>query len=365
MSKVKDEKVLIHPQEEQLTKEEQEILAELQKQNGSANNESKAKAKKEQEKKYRAIQIVVKVAVYTFLTLFALFMLLPFWFMIMTSLKHPNTYNQELTAGALKMFTGTPTFVNFRIILGGNLTGAQLSSLAEDLQSIVVSKSHNFLPYFLNTIIVAGVSTIFTVITTVLCAFAFARLDFKGKNVLFAILLATMMVPGEMMIITNYQTTVGIGWADTFAALIFVHGVSVFYIFQLRMTFQQIPNELFLAAKVDGFGEFQYLRRVMIPIAMPTIVTITILNVMGSWNAYIWPTLIASGNNTFLESTFGIKHTMRLVSNGLMSLFTSDFSSFDTVKIAGSMIISSPLLVVFIFFRKYIMRGVSRSGIKG
>jgi multiple sugar transport system permease protein len=324
-----------------------------------------AAAEAKKPKNDKAGRIIGKIFTYLFLTIFALFMLLPFWFMIMTSLKHPSTYNQELTAGALKLFTGTPTFVNFRIILGGNLTQAQLNSLESQLQTIVQTKSHNFLPYFLNTIIVAGVSTIFTVVTTVLSAFAFARLDFKGKNVLFTILLATMMVPGEMMLITNYQTTVGIGWGNTFAALIFVHGVSVFYIFQLRMTFQQIPNELFLAAKVDGFGEFNYLWRVMIPIAMPTIVTITILNVMGSWNAYIWPTLIASGNNAAFESWFGIEHTMKLVSNGLMSLFTSEFSSYDTVKIAGSMIISSPLLVVFIFFRKYIMRGVSRSGIKG
>lgn len=329
-----------------------------------ANLEAAAAAAKKP-KNDKAGRIISKIFIYLFLTIFALFMLLPFWFMIMTSLKHPSTYNQELTAGALKLFTGTPTFVNFRIILGGNLTQAQLNSLESQLQTIVQTKSHNFLPYFLNTIIVAGVSTIFTIVTTVLSAFAFARLDFKGKNVLFTILLATMMVPGEMMLITNYQTTVGIGWGNTFAALIFVHGVSVFYIFQLRMTFQQIPNELFLAAKVDGFGEFNYLWRVMIPIAMPTIVTITILNVMGSWNAYIWPTLIASGNNAAFEQWFGIKHTMKLVSNGLMSLFTSEFSSYDTVKIAGSMIISSPLLVVFIFFRKYIMRGVSRSGIKG
>ncbi|MGI6644541.1 MAG: carbohydrate ABC transporter permease [Bacilli bacterium] len=345
--------------EETLTVEEMTALEKIE----QSQRENLTTYKKPKENK--GSRIVIKILIYLFLTLFALFILVPFWFMIVTSLKHPTTYNKEVTEGALKLFTGTPTFINFRIILGGNLSQAQLNSLGTQLSTIVQSKAHNFLPYFLNTIIVALISTLFTVFTTILCAFAFARLEFKGKNVLFAILLATMMVPGEMMIITNFQTTVGIGWTNTFAALIFVHGVSVFYIFQLRMTFQQIPNELFLASKVDGFGEFNYLWRVMIPIAMPTIVTITILNVMGAWNAFIWPNLIATGNNAPLENWFGVKHTMKLVSNGLMSLFTSEFSSHDTVKIAGSMIISSPLLIVFIFFRKYIMRGVSRSGIKG
>ncbi len=343
-----------------LTPEEQGVLAEVE---NTADDRFIPSFEKTKEYKTRAI--VVKVITYVFLSIFALFMLLPFWFMISVSLKAPLEYAREVTTG-LKLFTTNPTLINFEIILGGSIEGRE-SLLPSQLLNVITTSSGkiNFLPYFLNTIIVALISTMFTIITTVLASFAFARLDFKGKNFLFSILLATMMVPGEMMLITNYQTTVGIGWENSFAALIFVHGVSVFYIFYLRQTFQQIPNELFLAAKVDGYGEFRYLWRVMIPIAMPTIVTVLILNVMGSWNAFIWPTLIANGNNSFLYQNFGIEHSMKLVSNGLMSLFTSEFSSFDTVKIAGSMIISAPLLIIFIMFRKYIMTGVSRSGIKG
>lgn len=343
-----------------LTPEEEVVLATVEN-----NGDSRFLPSFEKTREYKTRAIIMKVITYLFLSLFAFFMLLPFWFMIAVSLKGPIEYANEITGG-LKLFPTNPTLVNFQIILGGNIDGQEHLLPSQLIKEVIDSSGKvNFLPYFLNTIIVAIISTVFTIVTTVLASFAFARLDFKGKNILFSILLATMMVPGEMMLITNYQTAVGIGWANTFAALIFVHGVSVFYIFYLRQTFQQIPNELFLAAKVDGYGEFRYLWRVMIPIAMPTIVTIIILNVMGSWNAFIWPTLIANGSNSFLYNNFGIEHSMKLVSNGLMSLFTSDFRSYDTVKIAGSMIISAPLLVIFIFFRKYIMTGVSRSGIKG
>lgn len=321
-------------------------------------------------KEYKTRAIVVKIITYTFLTLFAFFMLLPFWFMISVSVKTPLEYQREVSTG-LRLFTANPSFVNFRIVLGMDLKDP-LKEMNEALLNIVeTSQERSFIPYFLNTIIVAVVSTVFTIVTTVLASFAFARLEFKGKNFLFAILLATMMIPGEMMLITNIQTAKWLGWENTYRALIFVHGVSVFYIFYLRQTFQQIPNELFLAAKVDGYGEFSYLWRVMIPIGMPTIVTIIILNVMGSWNAFIWPTLIAQGYNPTIQKLFKklfkyeYNHTMRLVSNGLMSTFTGQFASYDTVKIAASMIVTAPLLLVFVFFRKYIMSGVSRSGIKG
>ena len=172
------------------------------------------------------------------------------------------------------------------------------------------------------------------------------------------------MIPGEMMMITNFQTTMSLNWKDTFAALIFVHGVSVFYIFYLRQTFQQIPNELFLAAKVDGYGHFSYLWKCMIPIAMPTIVTIMILSLMGAWNAYIWPQLVASGKHPWLFGKY--THDMHLVSNGLMAKFQStEFSSDDPAKVTGSLFATIPLFIFFLIFRKYIMRGVSRSGIKG
>lgn len=287
---------------------------------------------------YKVRKVIRNILSYGFLSIFAFFMLIPFWFMIMTSLKSEVAYQNEQIAGILRLIPEVVVWDNYASIFG---------------------TSGNFGQYFLNTFIVATLSTAFTVVTTVFASFAFARLDFKGKDFIFTILLATMMVPGEMMLITNYQTAMSLGWKDTYQALILVHGVSVFYIFYLRQTFQQIPNELYLAAKVDGYGEFNYLFRVMIPIGSPTIVTIIILGVMGAWNAYIWPNLIASGTNPI----FG--NSMKLVSNGLMSLFTSEFSSRDTVKIAGSVVVTLPLFIFFLVFRKYIMRGVSRSGIKG
>ncbi len=351
--------------EASLSEEEKKALAEIEAPATPKEDDERFLPSYAKVKSFKTVGILVKILTYAFLTLFAFIILAPFIFMISTSLTDPIAYNGAITSGTVSLITTSPSLINFRVILSLVEPGsAAFDALPADLRNTIIGGAINFTPYFINTIIVAVVSTAFTVVTTVMTSFAFARLDFKGKNALFALLLATMMVPGEMMIITNYQTTVGLGWDNTFMALIFVHGVSVFYIFQLRQTFQQIPNELFLAAKVDGYGEFRYLWRVMLPLGMPTVVTITILNVMGSWNAYIWPQLIANGNNqTFYN--WGIEWTMRLVSNGLMSLFTSDYRSFDTVKIAGSMIISAPLLVVFIFFRKYIMRGVSRSGIKG
>jgi multiple sugar transport system permease protein len=279
-----------------------------------------------------------QVFLYLFVSTFALFMIVPFWFMIVTSLKDLSDFRFEQATGSLNFFPSEPTWANYTAVFGAR---------------------GNFGIFYWNTIVVSVLGTTLTVVTTILSAFAFARLEFKGKNFLFMILLATLMIPGEMFIITNFQTALALGWQNTFRALILVNGVSVFYIFFLRQTFQQIPNELFLAAKVDGYGEFRYLLRVMIPIASPAIVTIVILNLMGAWNAFIWPTLIANGNNPITGQT------MRLVANGLMALFQSEFSSEDTVKIAGSMVVTAPLFVFFLFFRKYIMRGVSRSGIKG
>ena len=294
---------------------------------------------------YKARKIVTQVLLYAFLTLVGLFILLPFWYMIITSFKSTSAFEDEELSGKLVFFLTSKnfSFEQFKKVFSGNF---------------------NFGIFYLNTVIVAVASTAFTVVTSVLAAFAFARVNFKGKDALFTILLGTMMVPGEMMMMTNYQTTVQLGWQNTFAALILVHGVSVFYIFYLRQTFQQIPNELFLAAKVDGYGHFQYLWKCMIPIAMPTIVTILILSLMGAWNAFIWPTLIASGKNSVLAQ-MGIDHSMLLVSNGLMSQFTGEFNNDTPARITGSLFATVPLFIFFLIFRKYIMRGVSRSGIKG
>ena len=209
---------------------------------------------------------------------------------------------------------------------------------------------------FKNTVIVGVVSTILSLVVTILSAFAFARLEFKGKNILFGALLATMMIPGEMFTITNYITVVKFQWLNTYTALIVPFLVSVFYIYLLRQNFMQIPNELYLAAKVDGTSDFKYLCKVMIPLALPTIISITILKMMGAWNSYVWPRLVANDE------------MHKLVSNGLRGLAFTDAATNETnypQQMAAVAIVSAPLFAVFIFLRKYIMKGVSRSGIKG
>lgn len=295
---------------------------------------------------YKTRTIILKVLVYLFLTIFAVFMLFPFVIMVIGSLVNAESFKSfSQTADFSYLGFQNFGFSNFQAVFTMSISG----------------KGASFPTFFLNTVIVAVCSTAVTVITAVLAAFAFARLNFKGKDALFAFLLATMMIPGEMMVITNFMTVNEFDWMNTFAALILVHGVSVFYIFYLRQTFQQIPNELYLAAKVDGVGDLGYLVKVMVPIAMPTITTILILSMMGAWNSFVWPNLVANGGWKYDKS-----HSMMLVSNGLRNMFASELGAkYDAIKIAGSMVITLPLFIVFICFRKYIMSGVSRSGIKG
>ena len=207
---------------------------------------------------------------------------------------------------------------------------------------------------FLNTLYVGLVSTILSLVITVLSAFAFARLEFKGKNVLFAALLATMMIPGELFTITNYITVSNLGWKNTYTVLIVPFLVSVFYIYLLRQNFMQIPNELYLAAKVDGTSDIKYLWKVMIPLSLPTLISITILKMMGAWNSYIWPRLVANDE------------AHQMITNGLRNAFTETTGDVNyPVQMAAVAIVSLPLFLVFVFLRKYIMKGVSRSGIKG
>ncbi len=315
-----------------------------------------------QMRRYKANHILHNILVYGFLTIVGIFIVIPFIYMIIASFRNPEAFDRE---DAFHQFVLFPEWWNAAL----NAPNYTIDNFVTVFTYQSASGSTiNFGLYYANTIFVSFVSTIFTIATSVLAAFAFARCEFKGKNLLFTILLATMMIPGEMMVITNYQTVKSIGWENTYSALIFVHGVSVFYIFYLRQTFQQIPNELFLAAKVDGYGHFKYLWRVMIPIASPTIVTIAILSLMGSWNAYVWPNLVANGKYKN-AGLFGLKEgwSMWLVSNGLMNLFTNSDTGLDhqTVRIAGSVIVTAPLFVFFLIFRKFIMKGVSRSGIKG
>ena len=278
----------------------------------------------------RVGKVLVNVALYAFLGVMALIVLFPFYWMLSSSLKSMAEYNASVPT----LFPHDVQFFNYK----DAFTAASLGRL------------------FVNTLYVGLVSTILSLVITVLSAFAFARLEFKGKNAMFAALLATMMIPGELFTITNYVTVFNFGWMHTFTALIVPFLVSVFYIYLLRQNFLQIPNELYLAAKVDGTSDLKYLWKVMIPLALPTLISITILKMMGSWNSYIWPRLVANDD----------KHL--LITNGLMKANFSDAAEGMVnypVQMAAVAIVSAPLFLVFIFLRKYIMKGVSRSGIKG
>ncbi len=280
----------------------------------------------------KVMKVIRTICVYLFLGFMALIILFPFYWMINSSLKTLEEYKWQV-----------PSFVP-KTIVWGNYKEA--------------FKAGNLAVLFVNTLYVGIVSTVLSLVITVLSAFAFARLEFKGKNALFAALLATMMIPGELFTITNYITVSKLGWTTgdtgTYAVLIIPFLVSVFYIYLLRQNFLQIPNELYLAAKVDGTSDIKYLWKVMIPLSLPTLISITILKMMGAWNSYIWPKLVAKDT----------AHT--LISSGLRNAFTD--ANNDTnypVQMAAVALVSLPLFLVFVFLRKYIMKGVSRSGIKG
>ena len=274
----------------------------------------------------RVGKIIAQIIAYSFLTVMALIIIFPFYWMIISSLKTLPEYMNSDTFFPLKI-----DFMNY-------------------VEAFEDAELHWL---FLRTAFVGIVSTLLSLVITVLSAFAFARLEFKGKNVLFAALLATMMIPGDLFTITNYKTVMDFKWQDNYLALIIPFLVSVFYIYLLRQNFLQIPNELYLAAKVDGTSDIKYLWRVMIPLSYPTLISITILKMMGAWNTYKWPQLVAS--------------KIPLITNGLRNAsFGDDPMNPDIpVQMAAVFIVSIPLFLVFVFLRKYIMKGVSRSGIKG
>ena len=276
----------------------------------------------------RVIKGIVKAGTYAFLLLMALIVLFPFYWMIISSLKTLEEYRMS-----------TPTFWPRKIMFSNYAEAFTAASLGR---------------LFFNTMYVGIVSTILSLIITVLSAFAFARLEFKGRDAMFGLLLATMMIPGELFTITNYGTMTLLGWMNTYTVLIVPFLVSVFYIYLLRQNFLQIPNELYLAAKVDGTSDLKYLWKVMIPLALPTLISITILKMMGAWNSYIWPRLVANDE------------AHRMITNGLRNAFTASTGDVNyPVQMAAVALVSLPLFLVFIFLRKYIMAGVSRSGIKG
>ena len=278
----------------------------------------------------RVLQVLSKILVYGFLGVMALIVIFPFYFMIISSLKDMNEYRRAVP-------TLVPEFFDVM-----------------NYVEVFTSKDLLLGRLFWNTMLVGIVSTVLSLIITIISAFAFARLEFKGKNALFAALLGTMMIPGELFTITNFQTIYYFEWKNTYTVLIVPFLVSIFYIYLLRQNFLQIPNELYLAAKVDGCGDFKYLCKVMIPLALPTIISITILKMMGAWNSYMWPRLVANDD------------AHRLITNGLRTAFTNAEGVTDVpVQMAAVAVVSFPLFLVFIFLRKYIMKGVSRSGIKG
>ena len=323
----------------------------------------------------KVAKIFGQIMVYAFLGIMALIVLFPFYFMIVSSLKSLEEYRlavPTLIPESWKYTNYTDILIPYEWAEANGLVGTLVSADA-------ATNDFDLFTLFRNTMYVGIVSTIFSVVITVLSAFAFARLNFKGKNMLFAALLGTMMIPGELFTITNYATvmTQG-GWFPTFfnglgnmfglfgpdfqlpmidssyAALIIPFLVSVFYIYLLRQNFLQIPNELYLAAKVDGTSDFKYLCKVMIPLSLPTIISITILKMMGAWNSYMWPRLVANDA------------AHRLITNGLRNAFNDVSGNTDYPRqMAAVALVSLPLFLVFIFLRKYIMKGVSRSGIKG
>lgn len=283
--------------------------------------------------KQKVVKFFVQFGLYLFLGVMAFIVLFPFYWMIISSFKTIAEYE----AFTPTLYPHSPSIQGFRAVFTTEGLGRA----------------------FLNTFYVGIISTILSLIITVLSAFAFARLEFKGKGFLFACLLATMMIPGELFTITNFQTIMDWGWRNTYKVLVVPFLVSVFYIYLLKQNFMQIPNELYLAAKIDGTTDLKYLWKVMVPLALPTLISITILKMMGAWNTYMWPNLVASDKEHWLI-TLAIRKTD----------FTNSTSEVGAVanfpaQMAAVTLVSLPLFMVFIFLRKYIMKGVSRSGIKG
>ncbi len=281
------------------------------------------------EKRAKARSTAFKIIIYAFLAIWALVVLFPFYWMILTSIKSYGAYNSEYIP---QFFTLAPTLENY--------TSA--------FTAVPLAK------YFLNTIIFTVLTTAIMLIVIVPAAFAFARLDFKGKNLLFTLFLALMMIPTELVVITNYITVTELDLRDTFTGLVLPSVTSVFYIYLLKENFEQIPDELYYAAKVDGTSDFKYLWKVTLPICGPTVVTVTILKVIECWNSYVWPRLVTT------------QPDMYLVSNGIQEIRENGFGRENIpAMMAAVVVISVPLIILFFVFRKKIMAGVARGGMKG
>ncbi|MBO6297801.1 MAG: carbohydrate ABC transporter permease [Lachnospiraceae bacterium] len=280
-------------------------------------------------KKNKTGTIVKTALLYLGLTLWSIVVLFPFYWMILTSVKSYSSYNAEYVP---KLYTLAPTIRNY----------------IDAFTAVPLAR------YFLNTLVFTVLTTALMLFVTVLSAFAFARLRFRGKDIVFAFFLSLMMIPNELVVITNYVTVTDLDLRNSFAGLILPSVASVFYIYLLKENFEQIPEELYKAAKVDGTSDWRYLWKVMIPICRPTIVTITILKVIECWNSYIWPRLITDDAMYFL------------VSNGIQEIRENGFGRENIpAMMAAVVVISLPLVVLFLIFHKKIMEGVSRGGTKG
>ena len=281
------------------------------------------------EQKEKRRELLMDIALYFFLVLWAIVVLFPFYWMVLTSLKSYGAYNAEYIP---QFYTLNPTLENY----------------------VTAFTSVNLAKYFLNTIIFTLATTGIMMIVTIFAAFAFARLEFKGKNLVFTLFLSLMMIPSKLVVITNFVTITNAGLRNTFTGLILPSVASVFYIYLLKENFEQVPDELYKAAKVDGTSDMKYLFKVLIPICSPTIVTILILKVIECWNSFVWPRLITDDENYFL------------VSNGIQTIRESGFGRENVPAMMAAVVsVSLPLIILFLIFHKKIMQGVSRGGTKG
>lgn len=274
-------------------------------------------------------KIALKTLTYIFLGIWALVVLFPFFWMLLSSIKGYAEYNSEFIP---KFYAQNPTFENY----------------------ITAFTSVPLLDYFINTLIFTLLTTALMMVIIIPAAFAFARLNFKGKDLVFLLFLSLMMIPNELVIITNFVTITDLDLRNSFAGLVLPSVTSVFYIYLLKENFSQIPDELYLAAKVDGTSDFKYMMRVMVPICRPTVITVTILKVIECWNSYVWPRLITDDPNFYL------------VSNGIQEIRENGFGRENVpAMMAAVVVISLPLIILFLVFRKKIMAGVANGGTKG
>lgn len=277
----------------------------------------------------RRRRVVRRAVTYVLLALWAVIVLFPFYWMVLTSVKSYSAYSAERIPA---FFTLSPTLQNYH----------------DAFTAVPLAR------YFLNTLVFTVATTAIMLVVITLAAFAFARLNFRGKHLAFTLFLALMMIPNELVIITNFVTITDAGLRNTFWGLILPSVTSVFYIYLLKENFAQIPDELYYAAKVDGTSDFKYLWKVMLPICRPTVVTIVILKVIECWNSYVWPRLITDDENYFL------------VSNGIQAIRENGFGRENIpAMMAAVVVISVPLIVLFLLFRNKVMEGVSRGGTKG